>query len=154
MRRHRAVFVALWGLALVSACGETDACEDAPGAQVLEDRVPLTIGDSAVIAEVARTRTEQERGWARRQCGMDALVLVSDGNPLPVWTCQMEVPIDIGFVRDGVIVAWFADVAPCPPPCAECPVYGAGLPVDAVVELPSGAIAAGVGTTVAGTPTP
>lgn len=130
-------------LALVLAhggCAATGACDEDPRAQELDATVELVIDDDAVVAELATTQVERERGWRYRRCDREALVLRPDRRgPLPVWGCALSSPVDVAFVRDGVVVAWSPGLAPCDACGDACPIVGEGVEVDAVVELAAGA---------------
>ena len=147
----RAIAGWAWGGVVTAlGCG-TAPCEEDVRAQVLDERVTLQVGDEAVEAELADEPTERERGWMHRACEREGLLLVSDEpGELPVWGCELVAPIDVHWVRDGVVVELAAGLEPCPAPCDGCPIAGEGLVVDAVLETPTGALRAAVGARVSG----
>jgi uncharacterized protein len=80
--------------------------------------------------------------------------------PARFWMHRTPAPLDMLFIRAGVVVAIEAHTRPCPR--LPCPSYGPDQPVDGVVELAAGqaeALGIGVGTPVriealGGQPTP
>ncbi len=140
----RTVSLALLTAALVSGAGACEgACEEDIRAQTLDERQLITIeaaGESIELsAEVARSQTERERGWKHRQCDMQGLALALEApGESPVWMCGLSTALDVLFVRDGELVAIERAAPPCEEPCAACPVYGEGVTVDFVLELPHG----------------
>jgi len=133
----RSLLLALATLAFAGCT--TDACEEDPRAQVLDERVELEVGPLVLDAELADAPSERERGWMHRRCDSEALLLVPDTprTELPVWGCALTAPLDVAFVAEGSIVA-LAELEPCPEPCGACPRVGASLLVDAVIETPRG----------------
>lgn len=98
----------------------------------------LHVAGDTLPTEVADQQVERDRGWRHRLCNRHALLLVPDARgPLPVWGCELALPIDVALVRDGTIVD-VAPLEPCPAPCDACPTVGDGVVVDAVLEVPSG----------------
>ncbi len=131
-----------------AGCEGEPTCRENPGAQVLEERVELTVAGQSVSAELADEDVERERGWRKRACDREALLLVpSAREPLPVWGCELLDPIDVLGLRDGVVVqAQVLD--PCGPPCGGCPIVGQEVSVDAVLEVPQGTLDADLGDPV------
>ncbi len=127
------------------ACDGDAACEENVGAQVLEERVLVTVAGQRVSAELADDEVERERGWRRRACGREAILLVPDEREaLPVWGCELVEPIDVVGLRGGAAV-FVETLDPCAPPCGGCTHVGTDLPVDAVLEVPQGALDVVVG---------
>lgn len=139
----------LLALATVSGllgCERSSACRENVGAQSIDERIEVAVGDQSVSAELADEAVERERGWRRRVCDREALLLVPDEpTPLPVFGCELVETIDVFGLREGAVV--FAEpLEPCGPPCGGCPTLGDGVTVDAVLEVPRGALDAEVGT--------
>mgnify|MGYP000450797894 CR=1 FL=1 len=125
-------------LAASVACHAGSGCEEPDGAQVLDERVEVHIGDDTVLAELADDPTERERGWRKRSCDRDAILLVPDEpGPLPLWGCDLVDAVDAVGLRNDEVV-YVAEVAPCALPCGACPTVGDGVTVDAVLETPVG----------------
>lgn len=138
-------------LLCVAACDGPDACEEDVRAQTIEERVTLVVGGQPVDAELADEATERDRGWKHRACDREALLLVPDEpGPLPIWGCALTGPVDLAFIRNGVTVEVAEDLLPCPEPCGGCPLVGEGLEVDAVLEVPAGALTLEPGAAVEG----
>jgi uncharacterized membrane protein (UPF0127 family) len=129
----------------LAACEGDATCEENVGAQVLDERARVTVADQSVSAELADDEVERERGWKKRACGREAILLVPEARgPLAVWGCDLVDPIDVFGLRDGAVV-YTDSLAPCAPPCGDCPQVGADVPVDAVLEVPRGALDLAVG---------
>jgi len=146
---------AVWlGWALVAACGgpESLPCEEPAGSTPELHRVPLTVGDVEVSAEVAQGQEARSSAWAGRRCDLDALLWVPDAvGPAAIELCEVEVAVDLAFVRQGEVVAVELERPPCELPCESCPLYGADGPaVDAVLWLLAGQIDVAVGDSVTG----
>lgn len=148
----RSLFIAALAMLLVGACGDDGGCEEDVRAQVLDDEVEVTIAGTALWAELADEQVERERGWRHRLCDREGILLVPDTRgPLPVFGCQLALPIDVAFVSDDAVVLT-ERLEPCPEPCSQCPLVGEGVEVDGVLEVPTGAWDLSVGTEVLGVP--
>ncbi|MBO3462805.1 DUF192 domain-containing protein [Aetokthonos hydrillicola Thurmond2011] len=89
--------------------------------------------------EVARTEQEQEMGLMYRPAlpnNRGMLFQFRSAQPISFWMKNTYVPLDIVFMRKGVVQY----IASAVPPCTNdpCPTYGPKLPVDQVIELRSG----------------
>lgn len=92
-----------------------------------------------VRLEVTRTPAEQSMGLMYRQnLPDDRGMLFSFSPPRPVsfWMKNVVIPLDMVFLRDGVVKAIAANV----PPCKQdpCPTYGPDVAIDQVIELRGG----------------
>ena len=135
MRRLR---LSLLVLALPSVgCEEPETCEEDIRAQVLDERVEITLEGRMLVAELADDAVERDRGWRHRLCDREALLLVPDQAPeaLGIWGCALSEPLDAVFIAEGEVIA-VERIEPCPEPCSSCPIVGQALEVDAVLELP------------------
>lgn len=145
-------------LALLSAaCGEPEGlpCEEPPGAAAELDRVPLVVGEVEVSAEVALRDEERRSAWAGRRCDLDALLWVPDAvGAVAVELCEVEVAVDLAFLREGEVIAVELERPPCAAPCEACPTYGdpttVGASTDAVLWFPAGQVDVAVGDSVTG----
>lgn len=94
-----------------------------------------------VVADVARTPSEQARGLGGRSGLGDAEGMYFPFSEMIVrsfWMKDMKFSIDIVWLRDGTVVRVDASV-PLPPETGEpLPTYSSLVPVDAVLELPAG----------------
>lgn len=91
--------------------------------------------------EVARTPAQQSLGLMNRE--LDSLpenqgMLFPFDPPRPVtfWMKNVQINLDMIFLRDGVVVAIAADVPPCT--SDPCPTYGPPMVVDQVIEVRGG----------------
>ena len=152
--RARGGTIVWLGWALAAACGGVESlpCEEPPGAAPELDRVPLMIGEVEISTEVALGEDARSSAWAGRRCDLDALLWVPDAvGPAAVELCEVEVAVDLAFVREGEVVALEPERPPCASPCEACPAYGEDGPaVDAVLWLPTGQVDVAVGDSVSG----
>lgn len=143
-------FAALLPLLVVAAGCDAEACEENAGAQVLEVSVELQLPTASITAELADEPHERERGWMRRACGREAIVLVPEQPmPLPVWGCELTGALDVYGISNAEVVA-AERLEPCEAPCGGCPLALEGVEVDAVLELPVDAVELGLGDSVLG----
>lgn len=140
-------------VALATACGDAESlpCEEPEGAGPELDRVTLQVRTTEVSAEVALGE-DRDAAWAGRRCDLDALVWVPDTvGPAAVTLCEVEVAVDLAFVRQGEVVALALALPPCDSPCEECPTYGeTGPAVDAVLWFPAGQVDVAEGDSITG----
>lgn len=140
---------------LGTGCGGPDQlpCEEEPteGTEELE-RIPLMVRNTEVSAEVALGEEARRSAWAGRRCDLEALLWVPDAvGPAAVELCEVQVTVDLAFVREGEVVFVDPGRPPCEAPCEACPRYGAdGLAVDAVLWFPAGEVDVAVGDSVSG----
>jgi uncharacterized protein len=101
--------------------------------------VAIVPNGTKINLEVARTPQEQEIGLMYRK------VLPSDRGMLfqfpsaqrvSFWMKNTLIPLDIVFLRQGVVQYIAAGVPPCT--ADPCPTYGSQKPIDTVIELRSG----------------
>jgi len=134
---------AILSSALVAAGICSCICDEDIRAQVIEETAVVSVGATEITVEVARTSAQRERGLRYRQCGEPAMALIADArSPLPVWQCEVPIQLDILFIRAGTVVEAVAGAPPCSAPCEQCPTYGEGIAVDAVLEVVAGRLPA------------
>ncbi|NEO28078.1 MAG: DUF192 domain-containing protein [Kamptonema sp. SIO4C4] len=133
--------VLLLGCSSVSDPPTTSATSvaQAQEAQQLPVTATARMGGEMIQLEVARTPQQQALGLMfREELPRDRGMLFPFDPPRQVsfWMKNVEIPLDMVFVRDGVI----RDIAANVPPCASepCPSYGPSEPVDQVIELGGG----------------
>ncbi|MBR8839693.1 MAG: DUF192 domain-containing protein [Stigonema ocellatum SAG 48.90 = DSM 106950] len=89
--------------------------------------------------EVARTPQQQEMGLMYRPAlpkNRGMLFQFPSPQSISFWMKDTPVPLDIVFMRNGIVEYIAASVPPCTSdPCAT---YGAKVPIDQVIELRSG----------------
>lgn len=98
-----------------------------------------TIAGEVIQLEVAKTAYEQAMGLMyRAELPADRGMLFPFDPPRRVnfWMKNVQVPLDMVFIKNGKVVAIAANVPPCT--VLECPLYGPPQPVDQVLELRGG----------------
>lgn len=109
-------------------------------AQQLPLTAMITINGTTINLEVANTPVQQAIGLMHRTSLRDdqgMLFPFTPPRPVNFWMRNVEINLDMLFIRDGKIVAVEADVPPCR--TAICPQYGPPrVPVDYVLELRGG----------------
>ncbi|MCS6812204.1 MAG: DUF192 domain-containing protein [Cyanobacteria bacterium] len=105
----------------------------------------LPISATAIIAgkpiklEVARTVQEQSTGLMYRPSLPDDRGMLFPFDPpmtVSFWMKNVQIPLDMVFMRQGKVLFIAANVPPCQ--SDPCPVYGPGVPIDNVIELRGG----------------
>jgi uncharacterized membrane protein (UPF0127 family) len=107
--------------------------------QILPVSVNAIVGDRAMGLEVAKTPEQQAIGLMfRTELPDDRGMLFPIAPPRNVrfWMKNVQIELDMIFLREGVVQA----IIPNVPPCFgdNCPNYGPDVPVDAVIELKGG----------------
>jgi uncharacterized protein len=112
----------------------------APSGQTLPiSGVAIVPNGTKINLEVARTPQEQAIGLMYRKDlppdrGM--LFQFSSAQPVRFWMKNTLIPLDMVFLRKGVVQYIAAGVPPCT--ADPCPSYGPGTLIDTVIELRSG----------------
>ncbi|MEM7158069.1 MAG: DUF192 domain-containing protein [Myxococcota bacterium] len=144
----------LWGVFALFGCGEPSllACLESDPNLSAGNRVELTVADSEISAELATTEEQRATAWAGRTCDLEGLLWVPDAvGPAAITLCDVQLAVDLVFVRESTVVAVELERAPCAQACDACPVYGAtGPDVDAVLWLPAGLFEVAVGDSIVG----
>ena len=107
--------------------------------QTLPISAQTTIAGHLVELEVARTSQQQATGLMyRTTLAADRGMLFPFSPPQPVsfWMENTLIPLDIVFLRGGVVKAIAANTPPCN--TNPCPTYGPRTPIDQVIELRGG----------------
>lgn len=108
-----------------------------PG-QILPVSAEVELESGEIIGlEVAETSQQQALGLMYRTALPDNRGMLFPFNPprsVSFWMRNVEINLDMIFIRDGIVVDIAANVPPCT--TTPCPTYGpAGVNVDAVIEL-------------------
>jgi uncharacterized membrane protein (UPF0127 family) len=135
------------GLLLIGSCllliPNLSLAQNIKAEQQQGQKLPITakatIGKEIVELEVARTPKQLEIGLMfRRSLAANRGMLFLFNEPLVpnFWMKNTLIPLDIVFLRQGVIQA----ILPQIPPCLKdpCPVYNPQVTADQVIELASG----------------
>ncbi|MBD1930074.1 DUF192 domain-containing protein [Trichocoleus sp. FACHB-90] len=88
---------------------------------------------------MAQTPSQQARGLMYRRSLPSAkgvLFPVQPPRPVKFWIKNLEMPLDVVFVRDGQAIAIAHRVPACQ--ANPCPLYETDIMVDSVVELSAG----------------
>lgn len=109
-----------------------------PG-QMLPISAKAIIKGETIELEVAQTPDQQALGLMYRtdipkNRGM--LFPFSEARYAKFWMKNVNISLDMIFLKDGEIKAIFADVPPCQ--ADPCPVYGPDTPINQVIELAGG----------------
>ncbi len=109
------------------------------GQQLPISAIAITPDGAEIQLEVARTPQEQSMGLMYRpalpdQRGM--LFVFPSPQPARFWMKNVPVPLDMVFMRKGVVRYIAADVLPCK--SNPCPTYGPRELIDEVIELRAG----------------
>lgn len=107
--------------------------------QTLPISAKAIIGGKEINLEVAQTPQEKATGLMYRTALADdrgMLFLFQPAQPISFWMKNTLIPLDMVFLRDGIV----KEIASKVPPCTSdpCPSYGAGTNVDQVIELRGG----------------
>jgi uncharacterized membrane protein (UPF0127 family) len=131
-------------IALISQQESTKSPDNQELAENLGQMLPISAkaqfaNGEVVDLEVTRTPAEQSLGLMyRRSLPDDRGMLFSFSLPQRVsfWMKNVVIPLDMIFLRDGVVRAIAANV----PPCKQdpCPTYGPDGTIDQVIELRGG----------------
>ncbi|MBW4613377.1 MAG: DUF192 domain-containing protein [Desmonostoc vinosum HA7617-LM4] len=108
--------------------------------QTLPISAKAIIPDGTVIQlEVTQTPEQQAKGLMYRPAlpndrGM--LFAFPSAQPVRFWMKNVPVPLDMVFLKDGIVKFIQASALPCKN--EPCPTYGPDTPIDTVIELRSG----------------
>lgn len=145
-RRIVAIAAIALSTALIAGCGSDGPTSTAgtsasslPGAQSLPVGATLRVGATEIELEVARTPAEQETGLMfRTDLPPDRGMLFPTTRPIgmSIWMKDTLIPLDLVFVRDGVVTKVVTEAPPCT--TNRCPVWSSDGPIDEVIELRGG----------------
>lgn len=107
--------------------------------QMLPISAIATIAGKTINLEVTRTPEQQALGLMYRTSLPDDRGMLFEFNPpqpVSFWMKNVKIPLDMIFLRQGVVRAIANQVPPCN--ANPCPSYGPNTPIDQVIELRGG----------------
>ncbi len=140
--RAYAAMLAVGMALLLAGCAVQPVGEPAapmPSAQDLPLLANIKSGPHVVLLEVARTPAQQDIGLMfRTDLPADRGMLFPMDPPrvASFWMKDTLIPLDIVFLRNGVVTKVDANVPVCT--ADPCESYSSGTPVDQVIELSAG----------------
>lgn len=133
-----------WGQNLTSQLqneqnSQTVTISQESSAQHLPVSAILSVNEAKIELEVANTPAQQQLGLMFRKDLPANRGMLFPFNPPTVvnfWMKNVSIPLDMIFVRDGIVEYIAHDV----PPCTEepCPLYNSRVEIDQVIELAGG----------------
>ncbi len=143
MKRQKLIYgllavILLWGCVnSKSSLSQSETIQNQ--AQTLPIEAIAKIGETVIQLEVAKTPEEQAMGLMfRTHLAKDhgMIFLFSPPRITRFWMKNTLIPLDMIFLRDGVIQSISSQVPPCKRD--PCPSYGPFVEIDQVLELASG----------------
>lgn len=136
------VLTAVWFLVNTRAVRGDASTETTQFHQSFSDRErrTITINDSTLEVEVVTTPESTTQGLSgREEIGADGMLFVFPTTGVrQFWMPEMKFDIDIVWIRNAEVVGVAAQVPKPAPAQTALPTYSSELPVNVVLELPSG----------------
>lgn len=107
--------------------------------QELPVRATFTKNNQTIQLEVARKPRQLYYGLKFRKSipnNRGMLFVVNRAEPIRLWMKDTYIPLDMVFMRDGVVNDIVYNAVPCP--SKPCPAYGGKLPTNQIIEIPAG----------------
>lgn len=107
--------------------------------QQLPVTATFTKNNQTIELEVARQHSELYHGLKFRNSipatrGM--LFVVSNAEPIKLWMKDTHIPLDMVFMRDGIVNEVVTNAIPCK--TKTCPPYGGKAPSNQIIEVQAG----------------
>lgn len=134
------------GLIFLSACSypvfpTVEVIDEQNDVQIMPITAEADIGSTKLYLEVAETPEQRALGLQFRRDLVDdvgMLFTIEPEQPVEFWMKNVKVPLDILFIRDGVVQHIIHRASPCVPAETPCPLLRSGVPVDQVIEVKGG----------------
>ena len=107
--------------------------------QKLPVSATFTKSNQTIELEVAREPSELYKGLKFRKSIPESggmLFVVNRAEPIRLWMKDTYIPLDMIFMRDGIVNQIVSNAVPCN--TKPCPPYGGKLPTNQIIELPAG----------------
>ncbi len=138
---RRPLFLLVWSLLTLAACGSSEKQEPGPALTT----IPLKLPNGRVIrTEVASSPDEQQRGLMFRTelpAGRGMLFPFLQTGRHAFWMYHTLIPLDILWIDSGHRIVYISlNTPPCPSETPEeCPNYGGEFDAQFVLEMAAGA---------------
>jgi hypothetical protein len=142
----RLTWILLFCCLLLVSCAPSDpsvAQSETSSTESLAQELPISaeaeMGGETIKLEVARTQKQKAIGLMYREELPPNRGMLFPMNPPQVprfWMKNVQIPLDIIFVREGTIEAIAHQLPPCPE--EPCQIYTPNVVIDQVIELRGG----------------
>lgn len=99
----------------------------------------FTKNNQTLRLEVARKPSELSKGMKFRKSipeNTGMLFVINRPEPIRLWMKDTYIPLDMVFIRDGVVNQIVRNAVPCK--TKPCPAYGGKFPSNQIIEMPAG----------------
>jgi hypothetical protein len=110
---------------------------------LVKNKAEVKIGTQTIIADVVRTEAEREKGLSGRSdlnVNEGMLFVFDEAEVHPFWMKDMEIPIDVIWIRNGRIVGFTENVDPGIGKDASETIFSPPEPIDRALELRAGRV--------------
>lgn len=107
--------------------------------QKLPISATFTKNNQTIQLEVAKKPSELYKGLKFRKSIPESrgmLFVVNRAEPIRLWMKDTYIPLDMVFMRDGIVNQVVSNAVPCN--AKPCPAYGGKLSTNQIIELPAG----------------
>jgi len=107
--------------------------------QSLPISAQIKVNNQIINLEVAETVQEKATGLMHRTSlpeNRGMLFKFEPAQKLTFWMKNCKIPLDMVFMKDGIVKAIVAEAPPCT--TEPCPDYAPNMPIDQVIELNGG----------------
>ncbi|MEB3196300.1 MAG: DUF192 domain-containing protein [Candidatus Sericytochromatia bacterium] len=124
----------------VGAAAPSRAPAPSASCEPTRSRAYVELAGRRIPVDVAWDQASRTKGLSGRPClarGTGLVLGFDTPSRTGIWMPDMNFAIDVLFVRDGRVIDLYEAAQPCVPD-EPCPVFGPGVPVDYVLEVPAG----------------